>query len=160
MGPANAGHCFSQFEAAGHAWHSLRPFEAPPFAREAWAAFAELMCGLGLADGQWQGQVARTREWFEPHLERIYDSAPARAGDLMQLERIAQQFATREQFLTELALDPPQASSDLAGAPQLDEDYLVLSTAHSAKGQERDAVYVLNVADGSFPRSSRPAAPN
>jgi DNA helicase-2/ATP-dependent DNA helicase PcrA len=69
----------------------------------------------------------------------------------MQLERIAQQFATRERFLTELALDPPQASSDLAGAPQLDEDYLVLSTVHSAKGQEWDAVYVLNVADGSFP---------
>jgi DNA helicase-2/ATP-dependent DNA helicase PcrA len=151
MGPASAGRCFSQFEAAGHAWHSLRAFEAPPFAREAWAAFAELMCALGLADGHWQGQVGRVREWFEPHLERIYDTAQARAGDLMQLERIAQQFATRERFLTELALDPPQASSDLAGAPQLDEDYLVLSTVHSAKGQEWDAVYVLNVADGSFP---------
>jgi DNA helicase-2/ATP-dependent DNA helicase PcrA len=74
-----------------------------------------------------------------------------RAGDLLQLERIAQQFATRERFLTELALDPPQASSDLAGVPLLDEDYLVLSTIHSAKGQEWEAVYVLNVADGNFP---------
>ena len=74
-----------------------------------------------------------------------------RAGDLVQLERIAQQFATRERFLTELALDPPQATSDLAGAPLLDEDYLVLSTIHSAKGQEWEAVYVLNVADGNFP---------
>ncbi len=74
-----------------------------------------------------------------------------RAGDLVQLERIAPQFSTRERFLTELALDPPQASSDLAGAPLLDEDYLVLSTIHSAKGQEWDAVHVLNVADGNFP---------
>ncbi len=64
---------------------------------------------------------------------------------------MAQQFASRERFLTELALDPPQASGDLAGAPHRDEDYLVLSTVHSAKGQEWDAVHVLNVADGNFP---------
>ena len=69
----------------------------------------------------------------------------------MQLERIALQFATRERFLSELALDPPQASSDRAGTPALDEDYLILSTVHSAKGQEWDSVYILNVADGSFP---------
>ena len=74
-----------------------------------------------------------------------------RAGDLHQLERIAQQFATREQFLTELALDPPQATGDLSGAPLLDEDYLVLSTIHSAKGQEWECVHLLNVADGNFP---------
>ena len=61
------------------------------------------------------------------------------------------QFAGRERFLTELALDPAQASGDLAGAPYRDEDYLVLSTVHSAKGQEWDAVHVLNVADGNFP---------
>jgi DNA helicase-2/ATP-dependent DNA helicase PcrA len=109
------------------------------------------MCALGAPDGPWQGQVGRVRDWFEPQLQRIYDAAEARAGDLMQLERIAQQFDTRERFLTELALDPPQATSDFAGAPGLDEDYLILSTVHSAKGQEWDAVYVLNVADGSFP---------
>jgi DNA helicase-2/ATP-dependent DNA helicase PcrA len=91
------------------------------------------------------------RDWFEPHLDRIYQGSGVRSGDLVQLERIAQQFSTRERFLTELALDPPFATSDLAGAPLLDEDYLVLSTIHSAKGQEWDAVYVLNVADGNFP---------
>ncbi|HKX37161.1 MAG TPA: 3'-5' exonuclease, partial [Burkholderiales bacterium] len=68
-----------------------------------------------------------------------------------QLERISTNYISREQFLSELALDPPAATGDLAGAPHLDEDYLVLSTVHSAKGQEWDAVYVLNVADGSFP---------
>jgi DNA helicase II / ATP-dependent DNA helicase PcrA len=91
------------------------------------------------------------REWYEPHLERIYDAAQVRAGDLLQLERLAPQFPTRERFLSELALDPPQATSDLSGVPTLDEDYLVLSTIHSAKGQEWDAVFVLNVADGNFP---------
>jgi len=74
-----------------------------------------------------------------------------RAADLDMLAQISGQFATRERFLTELTLDPPQATGDLAGPPLLDEDYLVLSTVHSAKGQEWDAVYVLNVADGNFP---------
>ena len=74
-----------------------------------------------------------------------------RAGDLLQLERISTSFETREKFLTEMALDPPQATSDFAGVPYLDEDYLVLSTVHSAKGQEWEAVYLLNVADGNFP---------
>jgi len=74
-----------------------------------------------------------------------------RRGDLEQLERLAVQYPTREAFVTELTLDPPQASGDLAGDPLLDEDYLVLSTVHSAKGQEWEAVHVLNVTDGSFP---------
>jgi DNA helicase-2/ATP-dependent DNA helicase PcrA len=74
-----------------------------------------------------------------------------RAGDLAQLERIGQSFADRSTFLTEMALDPPAATGDLSGAPYLDEDYLVLSTVHSAKGQEWEAVHILNVADGNFP---------
>ena len=69
----------------------------------------------------------------------------------MQLERLAQQFATRDQFLAELALDPPEATGDNSGTPYLDEDYLILSTVHSAKGQEWDSVFMLNVADGNFP---------
>jgi DNA helicase-2/ATP-dependent DNA helicase PcrA len=74
-----------------------------------------------------------------------------RAADLDMLQSIAAQFGSRERFLTELTLDPPQASGDLAGDPLRDEDYLVLSTVHSAKGQEWDAVYVINVNDGNFP---------
>ena len=95
--------------------------------------------------------MTRVRAWYEPQLERLYEAAQARRGDLEQLERLAVQYPTREAFVTELTLDPPQASGDLAGDPLLDEDYLVLSTVHSAKGQEWEAVYVLNVTDGSFP---------
>src|SRR5947209_9655545 len=60
-------------------------------------------------------------------------------------------YGSRQQFLTELTLDPPDATSDLAGAPLLDEDYLILSTIHSAKGQEWAAVFVLNAVDGCIP---------
>jgi DNA helicase-2/ATP-dependent DNA helicase PcrA len=151
MGPANAARCFTHFEASGHDWRSLDAFAAPALTQDDWPAFAGLMAALATPEGPWQGQVGRVREWFEPHLERLYEAAQVRSGDLLQLERIAQQYQTRERFLTELALDPPQASGDLAGTPLLDEDYLVLSTIHSAKGQEWDSVHVLNVADGNFP---------
>ncbi len=71
--------------------------------------------------------------------------------DLEQLQRLAGGYASREAFLAELTLDPPEATSDEAGPPHLDEDYLILSTIHSAKGQEWAAVYVLNVVDGCMP---------
>ena len=72
-------------------------------------------------------------------------------GDLDQLVRLAAGYASRERFLTELTLDPPQSTSDQSGVPHLDEDYLILSTIHSAKGQEWKAVHVLNVVDGCIP---------
>jgi DNA helicase-2/ATP-dependent DNA helicase PcrA len=70
---------------------------------------------------------------------------------LIQLEQIASGYPSRERFLTELTLDPPDATSDQAGVPLLDEDYLILSTIHSAKGQEWKSVFVLNVVDGCLP---------
>ena len=70
---------------------------------------------------------------------------------LLQLEQIASGYPSRERFLTELTLDPPDATSDQAGVPLLDEDYLILSTIHSAKGQEWKSVFVLNAVDGCMP---------
>lgn len=151
IGPAAAAKCFNAFDAHAHAWSSLEAYTPPGLAREAWPAFAALMASLAAPEGPWQGQMGRVREWYQPHLARLHDAAEVRAGDLLQLERVAQQFGTRERFLSELALDPAQATGDLSGTPLLDEDYLVLSTVHSAKGQEWDAVYLLNVADGNFP---------
>jgi DNA helicase-2/ATP-dependent DNA helicase PcrA len=151
MGPANTQRACEAFEAAGFRWPALAAHPVPPAAREHWPAFTALMTGLGAESATWEGQVTRVRAWYEPQLERLYESAQARRGDLEQLERLAVQYPTRESFVTELTLDPPQASGDLAGDPLLDEDYLILSTVHSAKGQEWEAVHVLNVTDGSFP---------
>ena len=89
--------------------------------------------------------------WYEPHLARLYDDAFARRNDLVQLAQIASTYPSRERFLTELALDPPAATSDEARAPGYDDDYLILSTIHSAKGQEWRSVHVLNVVDGCIP---------
>jgi DNA helicase-2/ATP-dependent DNA helicase PcrA len=89
--------------------------------------------------------------WYVPQMSRLYEDAAIREADLAQLRRIAATYASRERFLTELTLDPPAATSDEPGAPLKDEDYLVLSTIHSAKGQEWNAVQVLNVVDGCIP---------
>jgi len=150
MGPANTQRACEAFEAAGYRWSALATHPVPPAVRDHWPAFAALMTALG-DSAAWEGQVTRVRAWYEPQLERLYEAAQARRGDLEQLERLAVQYPTREAFVTELTLDPPQASGDLAGDPLLDEDYLVLSTVHSAKGQEWEAVHLLNVTDGSFP---------
>lgn len=76
---------------------------------------------------------------------------------MLQLEQIAGGYPSRERFLTELTLDPPDATSDQAGVPLLDEDYLTLSTIHSAKGQEWRSVFILNVVDGCIPPISASA---
>jgi DNA helicase II / ATP-dependent DNA helicase PcrA len=140
VGPAGAARTFTRFESDGYAWTTLQTGSAD---------LNELM--QHLAQAPWQGQLQRVREWYLPHLERIYDAAQVRAGDLQQLEKIAGQFGDRATFLAEMALDPPQATGDLSGEPYLDEDFLVLSTVHSAKGQEWESVHILNVADGNFP---------
>jgi DNA helicase-2/ATP-dependent DNA helicase PcrA len=91
------------------------------------------------------------RRWYEPHAARLYDDARLRLADLEQLEQLAAAAPSRERFLSELTLDPPAATGAEAGSPHLDEDYLILSTIHSAKGQEWDSVYLLSAADGCIP---------
>lgn len=154
MGPANAARCFEQLAIGHHLFASLQDFRAPAACAEEWPAFCALMTELSQTDLQesgWQSQLGAARRWYQPQLERLYDGLDTREADLEQLEQIAGRYPTRERFLTELTLDPPSAAGDLAGDPLLDEDYLILSTVHSAKGQEWDAVFVLNVSDGNFP---------
>ena len=96
-------------------------------------------------------QVGRVRKFYAPLLEAKYDHVEPRLRDLEQLELIASRFRSRSRMLLELTLDPPSSTQDLAGPPTLDDDYLVLSTIHSAKGLEWDAVYVIHAADGNIP---------
>ena len=100
---------------------------------------------------QWSGQLGMVRKWYEPHLERLYEASAVRVGDLEVLEQLANDHASRESFLSDMILDPPDATGDLAGDPLIDDDFLILSTIHSAKGQEWDVVYILNVVDGCIP---------
>ena len=154
VGPSNAARCFEHIACNDYALSALATCRVPAAAAATWPAFSELMNSLASADADdrgWQHQVTQARKWYWPQLERLYDGIDTREADLEQLEQISGRYPTRERFLTELTLDPPAAAGDRAGDPLLDEDYLVLSTVHSAKGQEWEAVFVLNVTDGNFP---------
>ena len=124
---------------------------APARVGQDWAGFLGLVAELASGDLGWPAEFERVRQWYEPHLDRIHEDGEIRLGDLLQLEQIAAGYPSRERFLTELTLDPPDATSDQAGVPLLDEDYLILSTIHSAKGQEWTSVFVLNAVDGCLP---------
>lgn len=150
IGPASAEKCLNALEAAAFSWEALREVPVPAAAEADWRTLVALAGELG-GSRDWAGQMTRVRQFYEPHLERLYEAAHVRRGDLEQLEALAAQAPSRERFITDLTLDPPQASGDESGPPLKDEDYLILSTVHSAKGQEWDSVYVLNVCDGSFP---------
>jgi DNA helicase-2/ATP-dependent DNA helicase PcrA len=151
IGPAHAKQVLEHLEAQGFAIKSLADFDAPQAVKMDWKRFCVLMDKLADPATPWPGQVGLVRDWYKPQLERLYDAAFSRTGDLEQLEHLSTQHATRERFLTDLTLDPPAVTSDQSGVASKDEDYVILSTIHSAKGQEWDFVYVLNVADGNFP---------
>jgi DNA helicase-2/ATP-dependent DNA helicase PcrA len=151
MGPVNAAAAIEHMEAGGNTFEALAGFKPPQTHDMDWRRLIELMRALADPQQQWAGQVHQAREWYQKHFERIYEHFHTRLGDLDQLEHLSGQYPSRERFITELTLDPPHATSDLAGRPTLEEDFLVLSTIHSAKGMEWDTVYLLNVVDGSFP---------
>ncbi|HEU5272264.1 MAG TPA: ATP-dependent helicase [Xanthobacteraceae bacterium] len=150
-GPATAARLLDRIAGAADPRDAIETFRPPAASAEEWPAFAR---AFALAYGKataWPAELELVCDWYTPHLERLYDDAAVRGGDLTQLAQIAATFASRERFLTELTLDPPGATSDEAGVPMIDEDYLILSTIHSAKGQEWKSVFVLNCVDGCIP---------
>ena len=151
IGPASAQRVLDYIFDAIDPIRALTEAPPPPRAGDGWAGFVETLTDLRLGRSGWPAELELVRRWYEPHLERLYEDATTRIADLHQLEQIAAGYPSRERFLTELTLDPPDATSDQSGVPLLDEDYLILSTIHSAKGQEWKSVFVLNVVDGCMP---------
>ena len=137
--------------AADDGFATMAALSTPVRARDGFPAFADLMRRLASRAAPWPAEIADAVAWLKPLMETRYDDARVRMGDLEALERIAASFPSRERFLSELALDPPDATSDEAGPPLRDEDFLILSTIHSAKGQEWRSVFVLNCVDGCIP---------
>jgi DNA helicase-2/ATP-dependent DNA helicase PcrA len=152
IGPKRARQLMDLSVQAGgklQAWADLPVCEA---AKNAWPRLLDLMRQLaGQPPLELPSQINAVRRFYEPILEEKYDNAAPRKRDLEQIEQLATRFADRQTMLTQMALDPPDSTGDLAGPPLLDEDYLVLSTIHSAKGLEWEAVFVIHAADGNIP---------
>ena len=102
-------------------------------------------------EAQVSAEIARVRLLYDNILRERYDRVEPRLADLDQLQTIAGGYPDRATFLSALALEPPQATQDLPGGSKDEDDCLVLSTAHSAKGKEWDAVFVIWAVDGWFP---------
>ena len=151
IGPATATRLLDAVATAPEALAAVEAFEVPAKAQGDWQAFVELYRRLRTPGLRWPADIELAKDWYQPHLERLHDDAPVRAADLGQLAQLAGGYGNRESFLAEITLDPPEATSDRAGPPLLDEDYVILSTIHSAKGQEWKSVHVLNVVDGCIP---------
>jgi DNA helicase-2/ATP-dependent DNA helicase PcrA len=152
IGPAAASNAVKHVARNHYRADSISTFEAPPAAREAIKKLGRLIRDTTATGGKSPAShVERIRLFYEPILEKIYDNPVVRQRDLEHLEQIASGYRSRRQFLTDLTLDPPTSTSDLAGPPSKDEDWLVLSTIHSAKGCEWDVVYLIHASDGCLP---------
>jgi DNA helicase-2/ATP-dependent DNA helicase PcrA len=151
IGPSSAARLLDCMAERIDPIHALSGFRPPAAAAAHWQEFEATIGMLRRNVAGWPAELDLVCRWYRPHLERIHEDAVLREADLVQLTQIASTYSSRERFLTELTLDPPDATSDEAGVPLLDEDYLILSTIHSAKGQEWTSVFLLNAVDGCLP---------
>jgi DNA helicase II / ATP-dependent DNA helicase PcrA len=139
------------------AWESaaFARYVPPSRARAAHASLVSMLDTLrsGAVEQPVSADIARVRQLYDDILRERYDQAEPRLADLDQLETIAGSYPSRSAFLAALALEPPSNTHDLAVGDHEEEDVLVLSTAHSAKGKEWDAVFLIWAVDGWFPTS-------
>jgi DNA helicase II / ATP-dependent DNA helicase PcrA len=155
IGDATARAAIDSMVAAAWESASFARYNPPPRARAAHEALVTLLDGLRstptLDDAQVAADIARVRQLYDNILRERYDRVEPRLADLDQLQTIAAGYPDRATFLSALALEPPQATQDLATGSHEENDCLILSTAHSAKGKEWDAVFVIWAVDGWFP---------
>jgi DNA helicase-2/ATP-dependent DNA helicase PcrA len=151
IGPKSAARVLDNVCAAPPGCALLAEQPVPESAQASWREFAILIEAVGQPSAVWPNAFERLAQWYLAQMERLYDDAAIRRGDIEQLSHIAATYPNRERFLAELTLDPPDATSGRAGVPLLDDDYLILSTIHSAKGQEWSSVTLLNAVDGCIP---------
>ena len=151
IGPATATRLLEAMDVATDPCAALEGFQVPANVDGEWKNFTALYRALFDQKDAWPADMDLAKRWYNPHLDRLHDDGAMRRLDIDNLERMASGYSSRERFLSELTLDPPEATSDQSGIPHRDEDYVILSTIHSAKGQEWTSVFVLNVVDGCIP---------
>jgi DNA helicase-2/ATP-dependent DNA helicase PcrA len=151
IGPGKARQAFDHLQAGAGKFDSLLTWKPPPAAEKEIGDLVKLLIETSGDDLPLSTQIERIRRFYTPIFEERYDQPEMRLRDLDQLELLAQRSPSRAVFLADLTLDPPQSTGDLCGPPLMDEEYVVLSTIHSAKGCEWDAVFLLHAADGVLP---------
>jgi DNA helicase-2/ATP-dependent DNA helicase PcrA len=157
VGPALAQRALDAMADQPSPLRALANIPAPSRTGDSWGDFVQTLRTISAGTAGWPAEIGHARRWYEPHLERIHEDASVRQANLLQLEQIAADYPSRARFLTELTLDRPEATSDQAGVPMLDEDYLILSTIHSAKGRNGSPSSCSMWSTAAFPPISVPA---
>jgi len=152
VGPVTAAAVYDYVRENQFNIMAVTTFKVPVAAAKELAELGSLVEELAnMGDENPSMQIDRIRKFYEPILERNYENSEPRGNDIRYLGLLAAGYESRRQFLADLILDPPVSTGDLAGPPIKDEDWLVLSTIHSAKGLEWDVVYLIHAADGCLP---------
>src|SRR6202030_1902580 len=156
VGPARARRALDALRTGDASAPALERWEhaaahVPEGARELAAALMRELAGPACAAAPAGTVVERLCAAIAPLIRLRYEDGEVRVSDLEALAIAAREADSVRHFVSELVLDPPSSSAGLAGPPHLDEDYLVLSTVHSAKGLEWDAVHLISAYDGNFP---------
>lgn len=160
FGPTRVAEVTARLAAGNSASASLQSFRPPAQAQAYWPGLLALLDLLRRDPApDVETQLAEIIRFYSPLLSLVHDNAPARLHDLEQLKVLSAGYRARAELLSDLVLDPPTWAGELAGQPWLDEDYLVLSTIHSAKGLEWDTVFVIHAADGNIPSDMATGSP-
>lgn len=95
--------------------------------------------------------VSAVINYYRPILKDKYDDFSKREKDLDHFEYLSTQYSNLEDFISDLALEPPDASVEGMYKKNSDDEALTISTIHSAKGLEWDSVFIIGAVDGRFP---------
>ena len=152
IGPGTAAKILDQVRGQRRIANVLGRLDVPKAAAEDWLGLLRLIRELRRGESTWPAELQIVRKWYEPLLHYNYDDdAKVRLPDIAQFEQVAAGYESRRQFLIDLALDPPDGTKSPSSGGTKDDDYLILSTIHSAKGREWRNVRILNVTDGCIP---------
>jgi DNA helicase-2/ATP-dependent DNA helicase PcrA len=151
IGSGTAAKILKKVEGRRQITKVLARVEVPKAAAKDWLRFVRLVRQMRQGKTTWPAELQAVRKWYEPLLHHNYDDAQTRLPDIVQLEQIASGYTSRQQFLTDLALDPPDGTRGQQTQNNRNDDYTILSTMHSAKGLEWRVVRILNVTDGCIP---------
>lgn len=133
-------------------WNAWKSWTPPKAAQKVWLPMVAMMEEITAEKNPLPTQMGRALDFYKPYLAEEYPlDGDSRLRDLEQLVDISAKFKDRQELLADFVLDPPRSSEEFAETPDIDDDYLILSTIHSAKGMEWRTVSVIHASDGNIP---------